>query len=88
MRAGNAANVPNDQHSAPGGAVDIRNLSDEQFLALGLPTLVYIRRGVLEEGQEVFAIHAANGEVMGVADDTDTVISTLEENQMVPMTIH
>jgi hypothetical protein len=68
--------------------VDIRNLSDEQFRSLGLPSLVYIRRGVLDEGQEVFAIHAANGEIMGIADDTESVASALEEHSMVPMTIH
>lgn len=72
------------QMSAP---IDIRNLTDEQFLVLGLPNLVYIRRE-LDEGEEVFAIRAANGQIMGMAEDPEEAFDAINQHDMVAMTIH
>ncbi|MBO1361558.1 DUF1150 family protein [Acetobacter sacchari] len=68
-------------------AVDIRNLSDDEFLTLGVPTLVYVRKGT-SDGQDVFAIHAANGQVVGLTEDPEAAFTAIAEHDMVPMTIH
>ncbi|NHN83068.1 DUF1150 family protein [Acetobacter musti] len=81
--------TPQDRatQDAGAGVVDIRNLTDDQFLTLGLPKLVYVREN-RSEGRNVFAIHAANGQIMGVAEDPETAFSAITEHEMVAMTIH
>ncbi|WP_338421676.1 DUF1150 family protein [Acetobacter fallax] len=83
----NQINIAAQEADKSSGAIDIRNLTDDQFLTLGLPTLVYVRKG-MNEGRDVFAIHAANGQMMGIAEDPETVFSAITEHQMVAMTIH
>ncbi|NHN92268.1 hypothetical protein [Acetobacter sicerae] len=67
--------------------IDIRNLTDAQFLSLGLPSLVYVRRDS-QLGQEVFAIYAANGELMGTTEDSDMVRSAIDEHALVATLLH
>ncbi|AQS85314.1 MAG: hypothetical protein ABF876_00880 [Acetobacter aceti] len=67
--------------------IDIRNLTDAQFLSLGLPTLVYVRKGSLL-GQESFAIYAANGELMGTTEDSEMVRSAIDEHALVATLLH
>ena len=81
------------QHKISGNAsgsqdlVDIRNLTDAQFLSLGLPRLVYVRRNS-QLGQEMFAIYAANGELMGTTEDSDMVRSAIDEHALVATLLH
>ncbi len=67
--------------------VDIRNMTDAQFLSLGLPRLVYVRRDS-QLGQEMFAIYAANGELMGTTEDSEMVRSAIDENALVATLLH
>lgn len=81
------------QHKASGNTpavrdlVDIRNLTDAQFLSLGLPSLVYVRRES-QFGQEVFTIYAANGELMGTTEDSEMVRSAIDEHALVATLLH
>ncbi|BCK75516.1 hypothetical protein AA0242T_1193 [Acetobacter aceti NRIC 0242] len=67
--------------------VDIRNMTDAQFLSLGLPRLVYVRRDS-QLGQEMFAIYAANGELMGTTEDSEMVRSAIDEHALVATLLH
>ncbi|MFT8718258.1 hypothetical protein [Acetobacter sp.] len=67
-------------------AIDVRNLTDAQFLTLGLPNLVYVRRGS-QLGQEVFALYAANGQLMGTSEDGDMIRAAINEHSLVASTI-
>ncbi|GBR11486.1 DUF1150 family protein [Acetobacter oeni] len=67
--------------------IDIRKLTDDQFLTLGLPELVYIRKGNSADS-DVFSIHAANGQIMGIAEDMEAIFAAIIQHQMVAVTIH
>lgn len=70
------------------GPVDIRHLSEDQFLTLGLQMVAYIRKGVTDEAEEVFTIHGADGEIVEIAEDADEALFSVSERQMIALTVH
>ncbi|GBQ29931.1 DUF1150 family protein [Gluconacetobacter azotocaptans] len=73
-----------DQAQLPG---DVRHLTDTQLLSLGVSRVAYIKAVVIE-GQDVFAIHAADGTPMALTDDQDTAIEAILQHEMVPALVH
>ncbi|NHN89201.1 hypothetical protein [Acetobacter conturbans] len=69
------------------GAIDIRKLTDAQFLTLGLPNLVYVRKAS-EFGEDVFALYAANGQLMGTTEDCDMMRAAIDEHALVAGMLH
>ncbi len=82
-------NGSGDQGNAAPSAVivDIRHLSEAQLAQLGMAQIAYVRP-VTINGEAGFAIHAADGTPMAVADDHDMAIAAILQHEMVPVTVH
>ncbi|NVN11681.1 MULTISPECIES: DUF1150 family protein [Nguyenibacter] len=71
----------------PAAPADVRHLTANQLLSLGVSRLAYIKAVVIE-GQDVFAIHAADGTPMALTEDQDTAIEAILQHEMVPALVH
>jgi hypothetical protein len=67
--------------------IDIRHLSAEQLGQLGVSQIAYVKT-VMLNGEVAFAIHAADGTPMAVADDRDLAIAAVRQHEMVPTLVH
>ena len=83
MNAHDHSNNGNDQ---PGG-FDIRHLTDKQLAQLGLSQIAYIKP-VTVNGEQAFAIHAADGTPMAVAGDAEVAVAAIRQHEMMPALVH
>ena len=67
--------------------LDIRHLTERQLAALGVSEIAYIKPVVLN-GVPAFAIHAADGTPMAVADDAEVAMAAIRQHEMVPARVH
>ena len=67
--------------------IDIRHLSETEFAQLGVSQVAYIKP-VSIEGKMAFAIHAANGTPMALAEDRDVATAAILQHEMVPALVH
>ena len=67
--------------------LDIRHLTDRQLAALGVSEIAYIKPVVLN-GVPAFAIHAADGTPMAVADDAEVAMAAIRQHEMLPARVH
>ncbi|MDE2005301.1 MAG: DUF1150 family protein [Rhodospirillales bacterium] len=67
--------------------VDIRHLSAEQLARLGLTQIAYVRP-VLVDGTPGFAIHAADGTPMALAEDRGAAMAAIVQHDMIPLLVH
>lgn len=79
--SGNRATAP---AAAP---IDIRHLTEQQLAALGVSHIAYVRP-VTVNGMPGFAIHAADGTPMAVADDREVAIAAIVQHEMHPLSVH
>ena len=68
-------------------AFDLRHLTEEQLMQLGMADLAYVKQ-VFLNGQESFAIHAADGSPMAVAADRAMALAAIVQHEMVPALVH
>jgi hypothetical protein len=76
----------NNTDGADAGAVrilDIRQITTDQLAQLGVSRLAYIKP-VTVGGEDVFAIHAADGTPMAVAPNRELAWGAIIEHEMVP----
>lgn len=66
---------------------DVRHLTDIQMRALGVSRVAYIKP-VIVEGEDAFAIHAADGTPMALTEDQETAIEAILQHEMVPALLH
>jgi hypothetical protein len=83
---------PSNHSDEPNGVpapvmVDIRAMSPEQFAQLGMTKLAYVKP-VIVNGAEGFAIHAADGTPMALADNRDVALAAIVQHEMVPTLVH
>ncbi|NNG05794.1 MAG: DUF1150 family protein [Inquilinus sp.] len=65
----------------------LRQMSPTDFAALGTREMAYIR--VLPaEGRATFAVHAADGAPLTVADSRDLAIAICIQNDLEPVSVH
>lgn len=84
----NPSNHSDDQNAVPAPViVDIRKMSPEQFAQLGMTRLAYVKP-VIVNGEAGFAIHAADGTPMAIADDRDVALAAIVQHEMVPTLVH
>jgi hypothetical protein len=76
-----------DDQAAMATLVDIRHISTEQLAQLGLQQIAYVKP-VVAHGAQCFAIHAADGTPMALADDRDVAIAAIVQHEMVPAQVH
>ncbi len=67
--------------------IDIRHLTQMQLQQLGVSQLAYVKP-VMLNGAAAFAIHAADGSPMAVADDCDLAMAAILQHEMVPSLVH
>jgi hypothetical protein len=60
-------------------------LSSQDFLALGLDHVAYIRPFVTEKGTPVFGVFAANGQRMGVVESADLAKAAIRQQDLEPV---
>ncbi|MGE0715313.1 MAG: DUF1150 family protein [Alphaproteobacteria bacterium] len=65
----------------------LKQLSEQAFAQLGLPHLAYVRRVIMND-QVRFAIHAADGTSMGMADDLEVAFAAVRQHDMEPLSVH
>jgi hypothetical protein len=73
--------------TAMAAVVDIRHISTEQLAQLGLQQIAYVKP-VTVNGAAAFAIHAADGTPMAIADDRDVAIAAIQQHEMVATQVH
>jgi len=61
--------------------------SPEQFAALGVNRLAYVRPAVVE-GQTVYAIHGADGSEIGMMAGRDVAFAAVKQHDMEPVSVH
>ena len=84
MRSENSA----DNGQTTGTQVlDIRHITTAQLAQLGVSQLAYIKP-VTVGGEDVFAIHAADGTPMAVAPNCELAWGAILEHEMVPALVH
>ncbi|MCQ8279467.1 DUF1150 domain-containing protein [Acetobacteraceae bacterium KSS8] len=64
-----------------------QGISARELAALGMSTLAYIKV-VRVDGEEAFAIHAADGTPMALADNRDIALAAILQHEMVPAQVH
>ena len=69
------------------GSIDIRHLTDDQLMQLGIADLAYVKP-VMLNGQVAFAIHAADGSPMAMAADCDLAVAAIVQHEMQPALVH
>ncbi|GAB0116996.1 DUF1150 family protein [Acidisoma sp. 7E03] len=67
--------------------LDIRHITTAQLAQLGVSQLAYIKP-VTVGGEDVFAIHAADGTPMAVAPNRELAWGAILEHEMVPALVH
>lgn len=79
----------NSQPEGPASVtiLDIRHLSVEQLAGLGVSQIAYVKP-VMMNGVRAFAIHAADGTPMAVAEDRDVAVAAIRQHEMLPSLVH
>jgi hypothetical protein len=67
--------------------VDIRSLSCDQLARLGVSQIAYVKP-VMMNGAIHYAIHAADGTPMALADDRDVAIAAVHKHEMLASLVH
>lgn len=67
--------------------VDVHHLTAEQLAGLGLSQIAYVKP-VLMNGITVFAIHAADGTPMALADSCEIAIAAVQQHEMLASLVH
>lgn len=65
----------------------LKNLTEKDFLGLGVHNIAYIRR-INVEGKKSYSIHAADGTPLSVMEDESSALSVIYQNDMEAITVH
>lgn len=74
-------------HVAERLPMDLRRMTHKELRELGMSKLAYVR-AVIHDGEPAFAIHAADGTPMALADDHDTAVEAIIDHEMIPAWVH
>jgi len=66
---------------------DVRHMTTDQLGALGMSHIAYVK-AVTVNGMPGFAIHAADGTPMALADDRATAMAAIVQHEMLPLSVH
>lgn len=67
--------------------IDVRNLTEGQLKVLGVSQMAYVKI-VMINGEQVFAIHAADGTPMAITDNAKTAFAAIVQHEMTPSFVH
>jgi hypothetical protein len=71
----------------PGTRIDVRQITQDQLQQLGVSQLAYVKP-VMLNGAPMFAIHAADGSPMAVAEDRNLALAAIVQHEMIPTLVH
>ncbi|MEI7711503.1 MAG: DUF1150 family protein [Rhodospirillales bacterium] len=77
----------NVQEAPKVASFDIHHLSAEQLGQLGVSQIAYVKP-VTVNGQNGFAIHAADGTPMAVAGDRNVAMAAILQHEMHAVSVH
>jgi len=66
---------------------DVRHMTADQLGSLGMSHIAYVKP-VIVNGTPGFAIHAADGTPMALADDRATAMAAIVQHEMLPLSVH
>lgn len=66
---------------------DVRHMTSDQLGALGMSHIAYVKP-VVVNGMAGFAIHAADGTPMALADDRATAMAAIVQHEMLALSVH
>jgi hypothetical protein len=87
MNMSSADQMSDQNDNSAAVMVDVRKLSPEQFAQLGMTHVAYVKP-VIVNGTSGFAIHAADGTPMALADNRDVAIAAIVQHEMMPALVH
>ncbi len=64
-----------------------RQIPRQAFAALGVSEFAYIKH-VVEDGEDAYAIFAADGTKMGVMPNRDVAFAAVVQHDMEPVSVH
>ena len=70
---------------------NIRNISPQDLMALGLQGLAYIRPVKIQSGgveETVYVVSTADGEEIAVYDEWDVAFAAVRQNGLEPVSVH
>jgi hypothetical protein len=68
-------------------STDIHHISTDELARLGVSQIAYIKP-VVVNGEAAFAIHAADGTPMAVAEDQTVAMAAIVQHEMLPSLVH
>jgi len=82
-------NRPDGAGATDGAAeqLDIRHLTVNQLAKLGVAQVAYVK-AILVNGAPAFAIHAADGTPMAVAEERDVAVAAIQQYEMMAVSVH
>jgi len=80
-------NIHPDGQPAAAPPFDIRHISTQELARLGMQQIAYVKP-VVVNGAAAFAIHAADGTPMAIADGLEVAIAAIVQHEMVPAQVH
>jgi len=84
----NPTNHSDDPNTVPTPTlVDIRTMSPDEFAQFGVTKLAYVKP-VIVNGTQGFAIHAADGTPMAIADNRELALAAIVQHELVPVLVH
>jgi hypothetical protein len=66
----------------------LRQLTPMELRQLGLAQLGYLRLGQLRNGETTYALLAADGSTVALADDVDAAMDLADEHELTLLTVH
>ncbi len=87
MNASNPADTDGGTVPAVEPIGDIRRISEQQLMQLGVSQIAYVKPVQTQDGA-AFAIHAADGTPMALAADQNVAIAAIIQHEMVPALVH
>jgi hypothetical protein len=68
-------------------AETIRQITPQDLMSLGVSDLAYVRP-IRIEGQNLFAVHAADGTQLTVLPSREVALATIRRNDLEPVPLH
>ena len=66
---------------------DVRHMTADQLGTLGVAQIAYVKP-VIVNGEAGFAIHAADGTPMALAQDRATAMAAIVQHEVLPLSVH
>ena len=76
-----------EQETTSVASFDIRHLSAEQLAQLGVSQIAYVKP-VTVNGQNGFAIHAADGTPMALIANREVAMAAIQQHEMHALSVH